>query len=108
MITAEEAIARLTQNEMSPEMNNTSAKQMQQETDRANRARLAMLEQVIAGQILIPPKLACYPEIEEVLWRTVQQAFLGEIEIDDALKSMTKQVGAVVRRDVRQISVCRG
>jgi multiple sugar transport system substrate-binding protein len=82
--------------------------QMQRETDQANRARLAMLESVIAGQILIPPKLARYPEIEEVLWRTVQRAFLGEIEIDDALKSMTKQVDAIVRGDVLQTSVCRG
>jgi multiple sugar transport system substrate-binding protein len=79
-------------------------KQMQQETDQANRARLAMLEHVIAGQILIPPKLARYPEIEEVLWRTVQRGFMGEIEIDDALKSMTKQVAAIVRGGVRQTS----
>ena len=82
--------------------------QMQHETDQANRSRLAMLEQVIAGQILIPPKLARYPEIEEVLWRTVQQAFLGEIEIADALQSMTKQVEAIVRGEVSQTSVCRG
>ncbi|HEY3026388.1 MAG TPA: extracellular solute-binding protein, partial [Pyrinomonadaceae bacterium] len=75
-------------------------KQMQGEADEANRARLAMLEKVIAEHILIPPKFARYPEVEEILWRTVQRAFLGEIEIDDALHSMTEQISAIVR-DVR-------
>jgi multiple sugar transport system substrate-binding protein len=70
--------------------------QMQSEADEANRARLAMLEKVIAEHILIPPKFARYPEIEEVLWRTVQRSFLGEIEIDEALTSMTEQVSAIV------------
>jgi multiple sugar transport system substrate-binding protein len=77
-------------------------KQMQGEADEANRRRLAMLEKVIAGHILIPPKFARYPEVEEVLWRTVQRAFLGEIGIDDALHSMTEQISAIVR----QTSVC--
>jgi multiple sugar transport system substrate-binding protein len=77
-------------------------KQMQRETDQANRARLAMLEQVIAAQILIPPKLARYPEIEEILWRTVQRAFLGEIGIDAALEHMTQQISEIVKDENRR------
>ncbi len=73
-------------------------KQMQREADETNRARLAMLEQVIAEHVLIPPKFARYPEVEEVLWRTVQRAFLGEIGIDDALKSMTEQISQIVQQ----------
>jgi len=73
-------------------------KQMQDEASQENRARLAMLEKVIAGHILIPPNFARYPEVEEVLWRTVQKAFLGEIEIDDALNSMTGQISRIVQR----------
>ncbi len=76
-------------------------KQMQSEADEANRARLAMLEKVIAEHILIPPKFARYPEVEEVLWRTVQRAFLGEMEIDDALRHMTEQIGAIVGETVQ-------
>jgi multiple sugar transport system substrate-binding protein len=76
-------------------------KQMQGEADEANRARLAMLEKVIAEHILIPPKFPRYPEVEEVLWRTVQKAFLGEVEIDDALKHMTEQIGQIVRGGYR-------
>ena len=75
-------------------------KQMQGEADEANRARLAMLEKVIAEHILIPPKFARYPEVEEVLWRTVQRAFLGEIEVDDALHSMTEQISAIVQQSM--------
>ena len=55
-----------------------------------------MLEQVIAGHILIPPKFARYPEVEEVVWRTVQRAFLGELEIDDALAQITNQIRQIV------------
>jgi len=73
-------------------------KQMQTEADEANRERLGMLERVIAERILIPPKFARYPEVEEVLWRTVQRAFLGEIEIDDALSSMTRQITQIVQQ----------
>jgi ABC-type glycerol-3-phosphate transport system substrate-binding protein len=70
--------------------------QMQIEADETNRARLAMLAKVIAEHILIPPKFTRYPEVEEVLWRTVQKAFLGEIEIDDALERMTKKITEIV------------
>jgi ABC-type glycerol-3-phosphate transport system substrate-binding protein len=73
-------------------------KQMQGEADEANRARLGMLEKVIAEHILVPPKFARYPEVEEVLWRTVQRAFVGEIEIDDALDSMTGQISQIVEQ----------
>jgi multiple sugar transport system substrate-binding protein len=78
-------------------------KRMQSEADEANRARLAMLEKVIAGHILIPPKFARYPEVEEVLWRTVQKAFLGEMEIDDALGHMTEQISRIVQGAVQSV-----
>ena len=70
--------------------------QLQSEADPANRARLAMLEEVINDHILIPPKFARYPEVEEVLWKTVQKAMVGEIEIDAALKQMTRQISQIV------------
>jgi ABC-type glycerol-3-phosphate transport system substrate-binding protein len=75
-------------------------KQMQSEANQASHARLAMLEKVIADHILIPPKFARYPEVEEVLWRTVQKAFTGEIEIDDALESITEQISEIVQQAV--------
>ncbi|PYS89616.1 MAG: ABC transporter substrate-binding protein [Acidobacteria bacterium] len=73
--------------------------EMQGEADEANKKRLAMLERVITEHILIPPKFARYPEVEEVLWRTVQSAIVGETSIDDALRYMRRQVEHIVRSE---------
>jgi multiple sugar transport system substrate-binding protein len=67
------------------------------EADAANRARLDMLATVINEHILIPPKFARYPEVEEVLWRTVQRAILNEVTVDCALSHMTEQISQIVR-----------
>ena len=70
---------------------------MQSEADDANRARLSMLDEVIDKHILIPPKFARYPEVEEVLWRTVRSAIVGQVTIDAALSHMRKQIQQIVR-----------
>ena len=75
----------------------TVMKKMQAEADDDNKARLAMLDKVIAEQILIPPKFARYPDVEEVLWRTVQSTIVGEITINDALSHMRRQIEQIVR-----------
>ena len=77
---------------------------MQGEADKANKERLAMLEKVITEHILIPPKFARYPEVEEVLWRTVQRAITGEMTVDDALRYMRKQVEQIVHADIPMMS----
>lgn len=71
--------------------------QMQKETDSANQQRLAMLEEVITEQILIPPKFACYPEVEEVLWQTVQRAIVWQLSVDEALRYMREQISLIVQ-----------
>jgi multiple sugar transport system substrate-binding protein len=71
-------------------------KATQAEADTANRARLAMLEDVIAEHILVPPKFARYPEVEEVLWRTVQRVMVGEMGVDVGLRMMTEQITQIV------------
>jgi multiple sugar transport system substrate-binding protein len=71
-------------------------REVQAEADAAGRARLSMLEEVIAAHILIPPKFARYPEVEEVLWRTVQRAVVGALEVDDALAHMRSQIGEIM------------
>lgn len=70
--------------------------QMQEEAESKNRQRLAMLEEVIAEHILVPPKFARYPEVEDVLWHTVQRAVIGEIEIDAALAQITEEIRGIV------------
>jgi len=69
---------------------------MQQEADPANQARLAMLEKVIAEHILVPPKFAAYPKVEEVLWRTVQQVIVNQITTDEALSRLREQIRQIV------------
>jgi multiple sugar transport system substrate-binding protein len=69
---------------------------MQAEADDANRERLAMLDNVIAEHILVPPKFAQYPEVEAVLWRTVQSAIVGRLAVDDALASVREQIEQIV------------
>jgi len=81
---------------------------MQGEADDANKKRLAMLERVIEQHILIPPKFTRYPEVEEVLWRTVQSAIVGKAAIDEALAYMRRQVEQIVRRDDAMVAKKNG
>ena len=69
---------------------------VQAEATGAAQARWATLEAAM-GDVLIPPKLARYPEVEEVLWKTVQAAMTGRISIDAALQQMTGQIHAIVQ-----------
>jgi multiple sugar transport system substrate-binding protein len=74
-------------------------KQMQSEGDPTKRARLAMLETVIAKHMLIPPKFAKYPEVEEVLWRTVQRVMINQLAVEDGLRLMTEQIREIVESE---------
>jgi multiple sugar transport system substrate-binding protein len=69
---------------------------MQAEADDADRQRLDMLDNVIAHHILIPPKFAQYPEVEAVLWHTVQNAIVGKLSVDDALRSIRRKIKHIV------------
>jgi len=74
-------------------------RRVQAEADDANRARLALLEEVIDGHTLIPPKFARYPEVEDVLWHAVQRAVVGELAVEEALAHMTRRIERIVRGD---------
>jgi hypothetical protein len=58
--------------------------------------RWRALQDVIEHHMLIPPKLACYPHIEEVIWTTVQAAVVGTLSISEALESITQQMQEIV------------
>lgn len=62
------------------------------EVDPQQSARWTLLEWVISNDILIPPRLPYYPEIEEILWRTVRSAMTGEISIQAALETMENRI----------------
>lgn len=70
-------------------------KRVQAEAPAGELARWQTLEAAIEG-VVIPPKFARYPEVEEVLWRTVQAAMTGRLSIDAALEQMTEQIRVIV------------
>ena len=73
-------------------------RKLQSEADADNRARLGMLDEVIAQHILVPPKFAAYPEVEDVLWHTVQQVMIGQLNVDAGLQLMRAQIKQIVER----------
>jgi multiple sugar transport system substrate-binding protein len=58
--------------------------------------RWRMLESVIATSVIIPPKMKRYPEIEAVLWHTLQKAITGRIGESEALDSIVSQIAEIV------------
>jgi multiple sugar transport system substrate-binding protein len=54
------------------------------------------LESVIDQSVLIPPKMECYPEIESVIWRTLQKAITGTMNEEEALHSMVGQITGII------------
>jgi multiple sugar transport system substrate-binding protein len=73
-------------------------RKLQSEADADNRARLGMLDEVIAQHILVPPKFAAYPEVEDVLWHTVQQVMIGQLNVGAGLQLMRAQIKQIVER----------
>ena len=62
----------------------------------ADSERLALLRRSIEHDLIIPPKLAYYPRIEEILWRTVRSAMTGELPVADALVEIERRIGECV------------
>jgi multiple sugar transport system substrate-binding protein len=58
--------------------------------------RWRTLESVINDSVLVPPKMRCYPQIEDVLWRTVQQAIVGAMSEEEALHSIICQITGII------------
>ncbi len=63
--------------------------------------RWKLLDLVIASDMLIPPGLTYYPEIEEIIWRTVRSAMTDEITIQTALANMESRITECHQRYAR-------
>ena len=72
-------------------------KQVQANALSVELQRWQTLEKVIVEDIIIPPRFARYPEVEEVLWKTVQKGMVGDLTIDQALHQMTQEIGNIIR-----------
>ena len=59
-------------------------------------SRRALLENSIQHDLIIPPKLSYYPRIEDILWRNVRSARIGESAINDALAEIERRIAECV------------
>jgi multiple sugar transport system substrate-binding protein len=66
--------------------------QVRAEAEPPEAERWSLLDLVVANDMLIPPRLSYYPEIEEILWRTVRSAMTSEIGIGAALETMERRI----------------
>lgn len=58
--------------------------------------RLDLLDQTVGECMLIPPKFAKYPAVEDALWTSLQAAIIGEQSVRDALALAEKQVKEIL------------
>jgi multiple sugar transport system substrate-binding protein len=54
--------------------------------------RLALLEYSVEHDLLMPPKLSYYPQIESIVWRNVRAAMIGAVPIADALVEIERKI----------------
>ncbi len=71
-------------------------KEQQQAAQGEDADRLALLGSSIENDLIIPPKLADYPRIEDILWRNLRAAMTGETPIADALVAIERRIGECV------------
>lgn len=82
---------------------------MQQILERGSQNELSrwrILESVIDDSVIIPPKMKCYPEIEDVIWRTLKSAIVGKISEESALDSIRNKIADIVESQ-RALSITR-
>ena len=70
--------------------------EQQRQADSQEAARLELLSRSIEHDLLVSPKLPQYPVIENILWRIVRAAMLGQIGVGSALKKIEAAVAECV------------
>jgi multiple sugar transport system substrate-binding protein len=58
--------------------------------------RIDMLEQTVQDHMLIPPKFASYPAVEDALWTAIQSGFTGQRSVREALEVAAGQMREIV------------
>ncbi len=70
------------------------------ETDPASLEgrRLARLEQTVNSHMLLPPRFALYPAVEEALWTSLQKGLTAEWSVDEALHNAAGQMEKILAK----------
>lgn len=58
--------------------------------------RLALLDETIATSLLLPPRFAAYPRVEDAVWPILHQAITAGLPIPDALATAAARMDAIV------------
>ena len=58
--------------------------------------RMKLLDETVSSYAIIPPKFAAYPQVEDTLWQTLQEAILDKITVSDALCSLERDITDIV------------
>lgn len=58
--------------------------------------RLTLLEETVATCMLIPPRFAAYPAVEEALWPALQRGLTGALSVNAALVEAAQQIDEVL------------
>jgi multiple sugar transport system substrate-binding protein len=61
--------------------------------------RLIMLEQTVNESLLIPPKFAEYPLVEDILWTSLQDGYTGKITVNEALSRAASRTEEILSPD---------
>ena len=75
--------------------------QVLSEADEFEAERWKLLNVVIASDMLIPPRLSYYPEVEDIIWRSVRAAMAGEKTIDTLL-AMERRISECHRKNTER------
>lgn len=60
------------------------------------RYRLELLDETVEQYLLIPPRLAQYPAIEDAVWPLLQAGVIGELPVSEALASAERAMNAIL------------
>lgn len=58
--------------------------------------RLELLDETIATSLLLPPRFAAYPKVEDAVWPILQRAILTDMPVTDALAAAAARMDAIV------------
>lgn len=70
--------------------------EQQRDASAEDAERLALLGRSIESDLIVPPKLPYYPRIEDILWRNVRAAILGEVPIRQTLATIEERIAECV------------
>jgi len=61
------------------------------------KKRLIMLKQTVNESLLLPPKFARYPMVEDVLWQSLQDGYTGKLSVKESLTKASNEIIRILK-----------